>query len=60
AKAAAWSAVIDSDELPNALVEANIAGPGRPHRCGIRRTAVRGAGRAVYRDHQVSREDWSA
>ncbi|MFJ2781486.1 MULTISPECIES: aminopeptidase N [unclassified Kitasatospora] len=26
AKAAAWSAVIDSDELPNALVEANIAG----------------------------------
>ncbi|MEV7775869.1 aminopeptidase N [Kitasatospora sp. NPDC086791] len=26
AKAAAWSAVVDSDELPNALVEANIAG----------------------------------
>ncbi|GHH64515.1 aminopeptidase [Kitasatospora indigofera] len=26
AKAAAWSAVIDSDELPNALVEAQIAG----------------------------------
>ncbi len=30
AKAAAWSAVIDSDELPNALVEANIAGFGVP------------------------------
>ncbi|WP_441246098.1 aminopeptidase N [Kitasatospora sp. McL0602] len=26
AKAAAWSAVVDSDALPNALVEANIAG----------------------------------
>ncbi|WP_404869528.1 aminopeptidase N [Kitasatospora griseola] len=26
AKAAAWSAVVDSDELPNALVEAQIAG----------------------------------
>ncbi|MER5639277.1 aminopeptidase N [Kitasatospora sp. NPDC002227] len=26
AKAAAWTAVVDSDELPNALVEANIAG----------------------------------
>ncbi|WP_405013317.1 aminopeptidase N [Kitasatospora sp. NBC_01539] len=26
AKAAAWSAVVDSDELPNALVEAEIAG----------------------------------
>ncbi|MFB7620075.1 aminopeptidase N [Kitasatospora sp. NPDC056181] len=30
AKAAAWSAVIDSDELPNALVEANIAGFALP------------------------------
>ncbi|MFI6443506.1 aminopeptidase N [Kitasatospora sp. NPDC050543] len=32
AKAAAWSAVVDSDQLPNALVEAQIAGfalPGR-------------------------------
>ncbi|MFF3115315.1 aminopeptidase N [Kitasatospora sp. NPDC057904] len=30
AKAAAWSAVVDSDELPNALVEANIAGFALP------------------------------
>ncbi|MFF2038819.1 aminopeptidase N [Kitasatospora sp. NPDC058170] len=30
AKAAAWSAVIDSEELPNALVEANIAGFALP------------------------------
>ncbi|MGW4893935.1 aminopeptidase N [Kitasatospora sp. NPDC004240] len=30
AKAAAWAAVIDSDELPNALVEANIAGFALP------------------------------
>ncbi|KJK56847.1 aminopeptidase N [Saccharothrix sp. ST-888] len=30
AKAAAWSAVIDSDELPNALVEAQIAGFNQP------------------------------
>ncbi|GGQ52371.1 aminopeptidase N [Kitasatospora griseola] len=29
AKAAAWSAVVDSDELPNALVEAQIAGFGQ-------------------------------
>ncbi|GAA2155259.1 aminopeptidase N [Kitasatospora kazusensis] len=32
AKAAAWSAVIDSDELPNALVEAQIAGFAQPDR----------------------------
>ncbi|MDH6578669.1 aminopeptidase N [Kitasatospora sp. MAP5-34] len=31
AKAAAWSAVIDSDELPNALVEAEIAGFAQPN-----------------------------
>ncbi|MFD7829134.1 aminopeptidase N [Kitasatospora sp. NPDC059803] len=30
AKAAAWSAVVDSDELPNALVEAQIAGFALP------------------------------
>ncbi|MFJ2808780.1 aminopeptidase N [Kitasatospora sp. NPDC087271] len=30
AKAAAWSAVVDSDELPNALVEAEIAGFALP------------------------------
>ncbi|WP_031075636.1 aminopeptidase N [Streptomyces sp. NRRL WC-3742] len=30
AKASAWSAVVDSDELPNALVEANIAGFALP------------------------------
>ncbi|WP_406198597.1 aminopeptidase N [Kitasatospora sp. NBC_01560] len=30
AKAAAWSAVVDSEELPNALVEANIAGFALP------------------------------
>ncbi|MGK4583294.1 aminopeptidase N [Kitasatospora sp. HPMI-4] len=30
AKAAAWSAVIDSDELPNALVEAQISGFNQP------------------------------
>ena len=30
AKAAAWSAVVDSDELPNALVEAQIAGFSQP------------------------------
>jgi len=30
AKAAAWTAVIDSDELPNALVEAQIAGFAQP------------------------------
>ncbi|GAA2257471.1 MULTISPECIES: aminopeptidase N [Kitasatospora] len=32
AKAAAWSAVIDSDELPNALVEAQISGFNQPGR----------------------------
>ncbi|WP_371497045.1 aminopeptidase N [Kitasatospora sp. NBC_00374] len=32
AKAAAWSAVVDSDELPNALVEAQIAGFAQPGR----------------------------
>ncbi|MFJ1701838.1 aminopeptidase N [Kitasatospora sp. NPDC088346] len=31
AKAAAWSAVVDSDELPNALVEAQIAGFAQPN-----------------------------
>ncbi|WP_033818091.1 aminopeptidase N [Kitasatospora sp. MBT63] len=30
AKAAAWAAVVDSDELPNALVEAQIAGFAQP------------------------------
>ncbi|MFG2824247.1 aminopeptidase N [Kitasatospora sp. NPDC048365] len=30
AKAAAWSSVVDSDELPNALVEAQIAGFAQP------------------------------
>jgi aminopeptidase N len=30
AKAAAWSSVVDSDELPNALVEAQIAGFNEP------------------------------
>ncbi len=32
AKAAAWSAVVDSDELPNALVEAQISGFAQPDR----------------------------
>jgi len=31
AKAAAWSAVVESDELPNALVEAQIAGFAQPN-----------------------------
>ncbi|MFB7946961.1 aminopeptidase N [Kitasatospora phosalacinea] len=32
AKAAAWTSVVDSDELPNALVEAQIAGFNQPGR----------------------------